>query len=82
MCNFVKPGQNRGGEFGVSTLTLLDVAAIAALLGPLYAIFIWLATSFHNINREIGELTKDVQRNSEEIGRLARICEDLAKKGK
>jgi len=48
-----------------------DIGVIAVIMGalvsPLYIFLIWLIRSYSSINREIGELTKDVGQNAQGI---------------
>jgi len=57
----------------------MELVAIGIIVGPLYGLLIWLIRSYSDVNREIGELKKDIEQNARTIGELKDSVERLEK---
>lgn len=55
---------------------ILEIAGVVgAITGPLYGLVISLMRSYSSMNREIGEIGKDVEIGNRDIGELRRAIE-------
>lgn len=60
---------------------MVNIAPMAAVIGgivaPLYLLLIWLIRSYSAMNRGIGELAKDVERNTNKIAEVSKSVDEV-----